>query len=111
MAAPPKRVYARYPCRLAARVSTGKGVVAGMVLNFGMGGAFVQVQGQLPHTPLRIEISSDLDVFAFEARIVRIAGRDPYDPNLYLYGLYFLSPGRAEPKARLLLDRIRHGVQ
>lgn len=107
MSAPPKRVFARYPCLLPARVAGPKGILDATVLNFGMGGVFVQVKGELSNTPVKIEMRSGRDLFLFDARIVRIAGRDPYDSTLYLYGLYFLASGRTEQKARLLLDRIR----
>ena len=111
MAAPPRRLHARYLCRLPVRIAvpTDKVPVEATALNVGMGGAYLRVRGALKITALRLEIVQERSVVTLDARVVRNAGTDPKDSKYSYYGVEFAMDDRTLQRVRLMVDRVRSG--
>ena len=111
MATPPRRLHARYLCRLPVRIAipAAKDPVEATALNVGMGGAYLRVRGPLKITALKLEIVQERSVVALDARVVRNAGVDPKDSKFSYYGVEFASDDRTLQRVRMLVDRVRSG--
>lgn len=109
---PSRRQHARFACALSlfAIAAGGRGPLEGLLLNIGMGGAFVKLKGSLPKSVCTLRISCGQDTISVDARVVRIARSDPADRLAMFYGLEFLTDSSTKHRVRSLVDRVRSGL-
>lgn len=109
MSLPPRRIHARYACRLPVKVFT-PGVREprpGELRNISIGGGFLRVRGELTKKQITLEIPAGKDTVSFPARVVRTAGGDPERATWSRYGLAFQVPFTEEHKLRRIIDAVR----
>ncbi|MBI4348610.1 MAG: PilZ domain-containing protein [Elusimicrobia bacterium] len=109
---PSRRQHARFACALSlfAIAAGGRGPLEGLLLNVGIGGAYVKLKGTLPKPQCTLRINCGEDTFAVDARVVRIAPADPADRAATFYGLEFLNDSSTKLRVRSLVDRVRSGL-
>ena len=112
---PSRRQHARFVCRLELRISgPGSGsrtAVDGVMLNLGMGGAYIMSKSTLKLSTATLRVTLGAETLSVDARILRGAGTDPKDPMATYYGIEFARDGSTQGRLKLLVDRVRGGPQ
>ena len=86
MAQPPRRLYARYTCRLPFKTSD-RASKEGTIVNIGMGGAYVRVRGTLTGKTLKLDVSVGSETLTLAVQVLRTTGIDPSDRTATFYGV------------------------
>lgn len=72
----PRRMHARYPCRLKARLRAGSSAWPAEIVEISASGAVVRVAADLPGPLMELDVPDEGGTAVIRARIVRRAGHD-----------------------------------
>ncbi|MFA5138802.1 MAG: PilZ domain-containing protein [Elusimicrobiota bacterium] len=72
----PRRVHARFPCRIAVRLRAGPSSWPAEIVEISAGGAVVRVDADLPGPMMEIDVPEPGGTAIIRSRIVRRTGSD-----------------------------------
>jgi len=105
----PQRMYARYPCRIAAvlRCPSRRAGLSAEVRDIGMGGALVRLRADIRDPDVELDLPTGEEILTLRASVVRRAGPAPDDPFARQYALVFDPHFSERHKLLRLVDRVR----
>lgn len=98
----PRRVHARFPCRIKVRVRAGASSWAAEIVEVSMGGAVIRVDADLPGPMLELDVPDEGGTAVIRSRIVRRTGND--------YAVEFQPHFSEAHKVKRIVDAVRRSL-